>query len=273
MLRSAALLLSLAHAAAGGADATKPHPHQGQLPKYSRLPPSKVGISLGNVADDELRQGEPVLRLMNAPSGGYTRAVSIQDVHAPESVVWDAIMDLNNYPKMVEGVSECSVYSDQKNRMTGERVVCATYRITAAGFNMNYFMKHIYEPSKHCMTFHLDYDRCSELSDTVGYWYVEALRDGWCRVYYSTDSQLPRFIPSFAKDMLTKLASKRSTGWVEKRCNAVTGYSSTAGAAAKRKRRPPLALLFALLLATSQREVMQQALMEALAKLTKVAPW
>ena len=116
------------------------------------------------------------------------------------------------------------------------------------------------------MTFHLDYDRLSELSDTVGYWYVDSLGDGWCRVYYSTDSRLPRFIPSFAKDamivrsrrrsnphnavlvarhamldpvssftfahagcwrvvlLLQNLAAKRSTGWVEKRCNELTGY-------------------------------------------------
>ena len=35
-----------------------------------------------------------------------------------------------------------------------------------------------FEPKKHCFTFHLDYDRLSELSDTVGYWYVEQLDDG-----------------------------------------------------------------------------------------------
>jgi len=274
------LLLSLfvGHTSAGGADASKPHPHQGVLAKYARQPPSKIGISMAGVTDEELRRGEPTLRLMNAP-GGFTRAVSVQDVHAPESVVWDAIMGLNDYPKLVEGVTECKVYSDHKNRVSGERVVCATYRISAAGYGIRYFMKHIYEPSKHCMTFHLDYDRCSELSDTVGYWYVEALKDGWCRVYYSTDSQLPRFIPGFAKDMLTKLASKRSTGWVEKRCNEVTGFSPTDRPASSRLKRPlslpspkQVALLLTLLFA-SQRAGGQQAVMDLLAKLGKMAPW
>ena len=32
-------------------------------------------------------------------------------------------------------------------------------------------------------------------SRQVGYWYVESLDDGWCRVYYSTDSVLPTWIP------------------------------------------------------------------------------
>ena len=245
MLRTICIVTSLALTVHGSADPSKPHAHQGILSKYDRLPPSKVGISLSGVTTDTLRKGEPVLRLMNA-QGGYTRAVSVQDIHAPESVVWSAIMDLNNYANMVEGVTHCKIYSQTKNRMSGEQVVCATYKISAAGWGITYFMKHIYEPKKHCMTFHLDYDRCSELSDTVGYWYVEDLKDGWCRVYYSTDSELPRFIPGFAKDMLTKLASKRSTSWVEKRCNQVTGYSPS-GAASTRKRKPQSAVRIVLL--------------------------
>lgn len=80
------------------------------------------------------------------------------------------------------------------------------------------------------MTFHLDYSRCSELSDSVGYWYVEDLKDGWCRVYYSTDSQLPPVIPGFLKDQITKIGLKRSTSWVDARCNELTGKG---GAGAK----------------------------------------
>jgi ribosome-associated toxin RatA of RatAB toxin-antitoxin module len=257
MSRSTSLVLLVTlvcGALGGGADPSKPHPHQGILAQYNRAPPKKVGISMSGVTDEQLRMGEPVLRLMNA-AGGFKRIVSVQDIHAPESVVWHAIMDLDNYPKMVEGVNKCKIYSDKK-KLGGERVVCATYQISAAGFKMTYYMKHIYEPSKHCMTFHLDYDRCSELSDTVGYWYVEKLADGWCRVYYSTESQLPRFIPGFAKDMLTKLASKRSTSWVEKQCNLVTGYVGGAAARVSRKRgllrRPSpkqASLLLAILLA------------------------
>merc|ERR1712070_459392 len=64
---------------------------------------------------------------------------------------------------------------------------------------MEYFMHHTYEPKKSAMTFHLDYDRLSDFADTVGYWYVEKLSDGWSRVYYSTDSTLPGWIPAFAR--------------------------------------------------------------------------
>ena len=207
-----------------GADPSKPHPHTGVLKKYDRVPPSKIGLGNLGVADEELRQGEPVLKKINLP-GGWIRSVSVQDVRAPEKVVWQAINDLPRYPKMVDGVVKCDVYSREK-KMSGETTVCATYTLKAAGVSLTYYMKHIFEPRKHCMTFHLDYDRCSELSDSVGYWYVEDMKDGWCRVYYSTDSKLPSFVPGFLKDKLTSMAAKRSTSWVDTRCNELTGRGS-----------------------------------------------
>ena len=69
----------------------------------------------------------------------------------------------------------------------------------------------------------LDYSRCSDLSDSVGYWYVEDRNDGWCRVFYSTDSQIPAWIPGFMKDALVNLAAKRSTAWVDAECRKEMG--------------------------------------------------
>ena len=40
----------------------------------------------------------------------------------------------------------------------------------------------------------LDYTRKSDVADQVGYWYCERLRDGWTRLYYSTDFQIPRWV-------------------------------------------------------------------------------
>ena len=150
------------------ADPSKPHPHTGLLDKYQRLPPSKIGMKgLESLSADSLRQGSPVLKLLETP-GGWTRSVSVQDVHAPEDVVWSAINDLPRYPKMVEGVAAVDVYSSAKER--GCDVTCATYQLKSMGFAMEYYMKHYFEPKAHSMTFHLDYERCSDISDSVGYW-------------------------------------------------------------------------------------------------------
>jgi len=39
--------------------------------------------------------------------------------------------------------------------------------------NFKYYMHHEVDEKQKCMTFHLDYDRQSDLDDSVGYWYVQ----------------------------------------------------------------------------------------------------
>ena len=108
---------------------------------------------------------------------------------------------------------------------------------------------------------------------------MEDLKDGWCRVYYSTDSKLPRFsaprshaffctdphltsprppscfsrlpVPGFAKDAIVKTASKRSTAWVNVRCNELTGAVAPVEAAPPKRRRASTTLVAALALAAA----------------------
>jgi len=221
MARSTFILaLFILPTARSAANPNAPHIHQGIMQKYDSVPPSKLGISLGGATAESLRSGKPTIRMIEGK--GSKRIVSIQDMQAPEKVIWKVITDLPNYPKMVEGCEACDVYKTKKS-LSGSRVDYARYRVGAMGFKMEYYIKHMFEPAKHCFTFHLDYDRLSELSDTVGYWYVEQLDDGWCRVYYSTDSTLPSWIPGFAKESLVNLAAKRATGWVNKYCQIAQG--------------------------------------------------
>ena len=159
-MRPLALLACCAAVVAGGsADPNKPHPHEGILKKYDLVPPSQIGLKNLGVSDEDLRQGQPVLRKIDLP-GGWLRSVSVQDVHAPESVVWSAINDLDRYPKMVDGVVACDVYSKEKK--SGAAVTCARYKLKAAGFTLTYYMKHIFDATKHCMTFHVRaFARCA----------------------------------------------------------------------------------------------------------------
>jgi len=211
-------LLRLAH----GADKAVPHPHQGVLTKYERVPPSKYGLSLKGVTDERLRSGKPVLQLISL-SGGFKRVASIQDVPAPPEVIWSRIMDLNNYPKMVESVAACKIYRTKK--MLGKEEAWAEYKVCAGPFALSYFMHHTFEPKKGAMTFALDYSRLSDVTDSVGYWYVEKLDDEWSRVYYSTDSKLPAWVPGFAKDGLLSLALRKSTSWVDKSQGWLLGWA------------------------------------------------
>ena len=92
LTRTACLLAVSLAAMCDAADPSKPHPHTGVLEKYSRLPPSQIGVKM-DASAEALRKGSPVLKLMETP-GGWMRSVSVQDVHAPESVVWSAINDV-----------------------------------------------------------------------------------------------------------------------------------------------------------------------------------
>ena len=167
-VRMASLALFVLVRGSHASDASRPHPHTGILAKYERQPPSKYGLTLEGITQEQLRSGAPVQKLIPI-KGGFKRACSIQEICASEELVWSKIMDLNKYSSMVEGVAECEVYSDESNKK-GNREVCARYKVGAGPFNMEYFMRHTYEPSKHSMTFALDYARESDFSDTVGYW-------------------------------------------------------------------------------------------------------
>ena len=78
-----------------------------------------------------------------------------------------------------------------------------------------YFVKHTYDPAQRCMVFCLDYDRQSDLDDSVGYWYVQpgATRNT-CRVFYSCECKLRGWVQGPVLNLLQKEALKKATTWV-----------------------------------------------------------
>ena len=200
-----AVVASPARHSRGGACA---HPHNGKLRKYDHVPPHRQGMSLRGVSEEQLRRGRPVVRRLPGARG---RLMSVQDVHAPESVVWDTIMDVSNYPKMVDGVISTEVYA-RRPTPTGGRQVKARYKIRLApALSLEYHVTHVFEPLRHAMTFHLDYARRSQLNDMVGYWFVEQLpgSEAWSRVYFSSDAEIPSWL-SWARDGLTRQAAYKN---------------------------------------------------------------
>ena len=220
------LVMTLACVAASSGP-TAQHPHQGMLKKYDQVSPRRHGMSLRGVPNEDLRKGKPVVRRLPGARG---RLMSVQDIHAPERVVWDTIMDVPNYPKFVDGCAETRVYA-RRPTATGGRVLKAYYRLRVPpAFKLEYYVTHAFEPLKHCMTFCLDYSRRSQLNDMVGYWYVEQLPgpDVWSRVYFSSDAMIPSWL-SWAKDPLTRQAAYKNLYWVEENAHAAMGLSSRGG--------------------------------------------
>ncbi len=125
-------------------------------------------------------------------------------------------MDLDKYDQMVSGVDSCVTYASAEDEAAGVQTVKSTYEIQALHLKLKYFIEHTYAPAQNCMTFRLDYDRRSDLDDTVGYWYVDPTHRSQCRVYYSCECKLRGWVPGPVYNMLTKEALKKATVWVER---------------------------------------------------------
>lgn len=93
-----------------------------------------------------------------------------------------------------------------------------------------------YGEALHARRLPLSSHRSSPVASPQPRRYVEKLEGGWSRVYYSADSQLPSWVPGFAKDRLIGQALRQSTSWVDKYAQLAVGTSS-------RSARPPVVLV------------------------------
>lgn len=147
--------------------------------------------------------------------GSLRRAIIVQDVDAPPSVCLDRISDLSNYPNMVKYVRENTLYEDvRKGKL---RIVKSRYVVCPLPYwNFEYFMEHQVDEAQCCMTFHLDYARRSDMDDSCGYWWVQAISGSTkSRVFYSTIGKLRGWVPPLVLDILTVKALKDATSWVK----------------------------------------------------------
>lgn len=202
-----ALLLGLTLAAAATED--EPHYHRGKLSGYEIGPPS---VLLSQSDEAKLRTGKPIMQAVESDTNGARRMVMVQNIPAPAHVVMGRIMDLEKYDRMVDGVNSVVNYvsTQEGNRQT----VKSTYDISVLHMKFKYFMEHTYDSAERCMVFHLDYDKRSDIDDSVGYWYVLPTGRASSRVYYSCECKLRGWVPAPVYSLMTKEALKKATTWV-----------------------------------------------------------
>jgi len=190
------------------ADKTMKHYHRGKLPKYELSSPS---IMLSSGDEEVLRDGRALMQVIVQPDG-KRRLLMVRDVATPAWVVMDRILDFPAYPRMVKGCDAMVPYHDKREGRL--RVMKAAYEIHAGPCYFKYFMHHEVDEKQKCMTFHLDYDRQSDLDDSVGYWFVQPTGSEECRVYYACDTTLRGWVPGPVYNLLGKTALKQTTTWV-----------------------------------------------------------
>eukprot|EP00968_Pinguiococcus_pyrenoidosus_P011027 scaffold878_cov271-Pinguiococcus_pyrenoidosus.AAC.30 len=176
-MQIAAILALLGCCGLLGAQA-EPHEHRGKIAPYSSKPPS---LGLTSSEEGVLARGGSVQKQVRDGSGG--RGFVVQDIAAPPQVVWDRILDFPHYPKMVPNLKKCSVYVSKNKSPQTLKVAMA---VSVVGVSFTYYIDHkVYAGPKGTgvITWTLDYDRKSELDESVGYWHVAAhpSKPGWTR--------------------------------------------------------------------------------------------
>jgi ribosome-associated toxin RatA of RatAB toxin-antitoxin module len=213
MMQTPALVLLLA-AGVHAADPGTPHPHQGVLRAYSGPPPL---ITLSADERARLAAGGVVKRQLNYGDGG--RGVAVQDIHAPPDVIWGRILDFPAYPRMVDNVQECEIYSRSGHEIK------ARFVIGALMMSIEYYIDHEVHVDEGWLTWTLDYGRESELDDSVGFWRVEPLPDrpGYTRLFYSVEVKPSGWVPGPIEDYLTDSGLTKATAWVKRESEAAAG--------------------------------------------------
>ena len=185
--------------------------------------------------EEVLASGKSVMRQVVSGDGKSGRALAVQDVSATPEAVWERVLAFRDYPSMVFGVKETSVYDEMKHR-DGTRTLKVRMKLGMMGVTLEYFIDHTYNPKQSVMTWTLDYSRLSDLVDSVGYWCVVShpTVPGASRVYYSVEAAFPSWVPGFVVNALTSRALTDATGWVkvesEKRSGNLSSRAATAAA-------------------------------------------
>ena len=116
---------------------------------------------------------------------------------------------------MVNGVDRTATYEQNSVERPGCSTVKVRYDIHALHMKFTYFMTHHYDPTQRCLVFHLDYDRRSDLDDSVGYWFVQPRGPHQCRVFYSCATRLRTWVPGPVYALMTKQALRQATTWLD----------------------------------------------------------
>lgn len=200
------------------ANASEPHPHQGEIPRLKM--DGKPVVKLSEKDLEQIEAGH--LWMKSQEVNGVGTGIGIRDIAAPASVVFRQISDLAGYVGKVPMLSSLKVYSSTKKG--GEVVEKATYKVRVIpGYYYEYYVEHHASEKKGMLLFYLDYGRLSDFNDLQGKWYLEKhpSKPDWTRVYYQCDLKLFGYAPAMVKTLLTSKGLESAIGWVKRESEKV----------------------------------------------------
>jgi len=198
----------------------KPHSHTGKVEPFK---PGDPQIKLDGKACTILKAGKPYSTQVE--SGGGGRGLVVQDVDAPTHIVWERILDYDNYPKMVPKTLATKNYKVIPHKPTKannflEQEIYTRMKVGVPMVKLEFFVRHFLYIQQHkSLTWTLDYTKESDFDDSCGFWYIIPHPDDperRTRLYYSVQVGMFDWVPKFMVDFMSSKALTDATAWVKK---------------------------------------------------------
>ena len=148
----------------------------------------------------------------------------VQDIDAPDSIVWDHILDFGNYKNKVPDIVDSEIYGEDKTTKESERIFVRIVTCFSI-FRINIFIKAQHFPERRFLTWSLDNSKRNDVNDSVGFWHViphPDYPDVRTRVFYSHKLSLPLWTPTFLLKAINKSATAGGTEWVKRHSELYT---------------------------------------------------
>mmetsp|Transcript_23698 Transcript_23698/g.38741 ORF Transcript_23698/g.38741 Transcript_23698/m.38741 type:complete len:581 (-) Transcript_23698:99-1841(-) len=209
------------------------------------LPREPLPFSLPTLDRDQsrrLKKGERIQFQddMGRAGSGYV----VWDVKAPESVVWDCLLDFKSYPQTITTVREVIMYTNTHLKEDyraekpldfedGTAAICkhGVPSVTRAQFQLSKFRlkiaavhKYRPHPKGDYMIFTLDPASANAvLKYAKGVWYTQSNPDGkegYTRVWLLCELRVSRLLPKWIVDYAAARAMPRATSWLKPQTEA-----------------------------------------------------
>eukprot|EP01082_Thalassiosira_pseudonana_P013900 g11847.t1 g11847 contig6:713962-715106(+) len=264
---------------ANASNFNKPHSHTGKVEPFQ---PGDPKIKLDSKAMSILKAGKPYQTQVQSGSAGG-RGLVVQDVDAPTSIVWERILDYDNYSNMVPKTIESKNYKIVPHKPTKannflEKEIYTRMKVGFPMLKLEFFVRHfLYIQHHKSLTWTLDYTKESDFDDSCGYWFILPHPNDpeeKTRLYYSVQVGMFDWVPKFVVDFMSSKALTDATAWVKKYSEiewakevAKGGSRRTNNNAGGGRRKTSLFFQIYCHLATKKREEEERLAAEAAAKL------
>lgn len=186
----------------------------GQQPVLTPYPQPPAAISLSNDEKAMLERGEPVYKKVG--EGDEGRASAVFRVKASRETIWKTIQRFDKYTDWVPNVTGASVYS-----RNGDTNYLVEFKLGVMFMTYTYYIRHNYpQPSsgRSWGTWTLDYEKDSDITDSVGFWNVEPVpgQAKLCTVSYSVAIRAGG-LAEMLRPIMEENGVQDATTWLKKR--------------------------------------------------------